>query len=422
MATIIEELKAAEEEVRAINDELEYRVEIRTRELAESEKKAKGSEEQLRLITDAMPALISYLRNDITYGFVNKAYEKFFQLNREEIIGKPVRDVIGEKAYHTSLPSVRRALNGEYVESELLQDYGKLGKRWKRAYFVPHRVEEKIVGTFALVEDITKLKSIQLEQEDLLLRLSKASEEKELALKQLEKKNKELERTNIDLDNFIYTASHDLKSPITNMEGLVSLLKTSVNDKLGAKEGKLLEMMGTSVQRLQRTIGGLVEITRHQKDLEDATKEVLSFSELSQEVKGDIHNQIKESKAVIQEYFKVEEVVYKRSSLKSILYNLLSNAIKYRSPEKSLEIEVNTFIKQGCVVLSVKDNGLGLNRNQQKKLFSLFRRMHQHVEGTGVGLYSVKRIVEANGGRIVVKSEEGVGAEFLVFLTKAAVQ
>ncbi len=418
LAATIEELKAAEEEIRAINDDLEYRVEKRTRELAQSEKKAKGSEEKLRLITDAMPALISYLRSDITYGFVNEAYERLFQLNREEIVGKPVREVIGEKAYLTSLPSIQKALNGDHVESEIHQDYGKVGKRWVKASFVPHKVEEKITGTFVLVEDITKLKSIQIEQEELLLKLSKASEEKELALKQLEKKNKELERTNTDLDNFIYTASHDLKSPVTNLEGLLALFKKSSKEKVDVKEEKLLEMMGTSVQRLQKTIGDLVEITKHQKDLEDSIEEFVSFAELCQEVKDDIYHLIKESKATINEYFKVENVVYKKSSLRSILYNLLSNAIKYRNPDRPLEIEIKTFEKQGCVVLSVQDNGLGLNPNQQKRLFSLFGRMHQHVEGTGVGLFSIKRIVEGNGGRIVVKSEEGVGTEFLVFLTK----
>jgi PAS domain S-box-containing protein len=419
LAATLEELQAAEEQLREMNEELEHRVERRTRELAESERKAKGSEEQLRLITDAMPALISYLRSDITYGFVNKAYEKLFQVNRNEIIGKPVKEIIGEKAYHTSLPSVQRALNGEYVESEILQDYGKVGKRWMKAYFVPHRVEEKVVGTFVLVEDITKLKSIQLEQEDLLLKLGKASKEKEKALKKLEKNNKELERTNTDLDNFIYTASHDLKSPVTNLEGLMGILKKSVIEKLDEKEENILGMMDNSVQRLHKTIGDLVEITKHQKDLEDAVEEPLLFRELSREVKEDIYHLITESKATIQEDFEVEKVVYKKSNLRSILYNLLSNAIKYRNPERELKVELKTFVEDGCVVLSVKDNGLGLNPNQQKNLFTLFRRMHQHVEGTGVGLYTIKRIVENNRGRIEVKSEEGKGTEFLVFLTKA---
>ena len=166
LAAAIEELKAAEEELRAINDDLENRVEIRTRELAESEGKVKQSEEQLRLITDAVPALISYVRSDLTYGFANKAYENLFQVNREDIIGRPIKEVIGEKAYSNSLPLIEKALRGEFVESEVFQDYGaKIGKKWRRASFVPHQVEGKITGAFVLVEDITKLKNIQFEQE-----------------------------------------------------------------------------------------------------------------------------------------------------------------------------------------------------------------------------------------------------------------
>lgn len=392
-----EELKAAEEELRAINDGLEHRVEIRTRELAESQQKVKKSEEQLRLITDTVPVLISYVGSDFTYKFVNKAYEELFQRKREDIIGKPVREIIGDKAYFNIKPQIERALKGESLKFDALQDYGKYGKRWRNFSFVPDQGKGEVVGFFVLVEDISGLKDIQLE---------------------LEEKNHELERVNADLENFIYTASHDLKSPISNMEGLISLLKNSVFQKVEPKERKLLEMLDASVQRLQKTIGDLVEITKVQKKLEEAVEEPLRFEELSRDVKDDIYGIIQESNAIIKEDYEVEEIIYKKSGLRSILYNLLSNAFKYRDSDRLLEVELRTYIQDEFVVLSVKDNGLGLNPNQQKKLFTLFKRMHQHVEGTGVGLFMIKRIVENNGGRIDVNSEEGKGTEFLVFLTK----
>lgn len=379
LASTLEELQAAEEQLREMNEELEYRVEVRTRELAESERKLKQSEEQLRLITDSMPAFISYIRKDVTYGFVNKAYEKLFQIKREDIVGKPAWKIIGKKAYQSTLPLIESALNGEHVESEILQDYGKVGKKWMRTHFVPHSIKGKIAGTFVLIEDISNLKKIQLEQEVLLKRLNKANKEKEKALKQLEKKNQDLERTNVDLDNFIYTASHDLKSPITNMEGLISLLRKSAFEKVEPKERQLLEMMDTSVQRLQKTIGDLVEITKYQKGSEDIIEEALSFTELNQDVKEGIHHLLKESNALIKENFQVSQVVYRKSNLRSILYNLLSNAAKYRNPDRPLVVELKTFVQDHLVVLSVKDNGLGLNPNQQKKLFTLFRRMHRHA-------------------------------------------
>lgn len=392
-----EELKAAEEELRAINDGLGHRVEIRTRELAESQQKVKKSEEQLRQITDTVPVLISYVGSDITYKFVNKAYEELFLRKREDIIGKPVRKIIGDKAYFNIKSQIERALKGESLKFDALQDYGEYGKRWRNFSFLPDKVKGEVVGFFVLVEDISGLKDIQLE---------------------LEEKNHELKRVNEDLENFIYTASHDLKSPITNMEGLISLLKKSVFQKVEPNERKLLNMLDTSVQRLQKTIGDLVEITKVQKELEAASEEPLRFEELSRDVKDDFYSVIQESNATIKEDYGVKEMIYRKSGLRSILYNLLSNALKYRDPDKQLEVELRTFIQDEFVVLSVKDNGLGLNPNQQKKLFTLFKRMHQHVEGTGVGLFMIKRIVENNGGRIDVKSEEGKGTEFLVSLAK----
>ena len=267
--------------------------------------------------------------------------------------------------------------------------------------YVPDQVNGVVVGFFVLVEDITQLKEMQFE---------------------LEEKNRALERANIDLDNFFYTASHDIKSPIANLEGIIKLLNKSVPDKVNPKEKKLLEMMETSIHKLRKTIGDLVEITKVQKELEDAVEEPVRFDEITRDVKEDIYSLIQENNAVIKEDYQVEEVTYKRSNLRSIVYNLVSNAVKYRDPDRPLEVEVKSFIQDDFVVLSVKDNGLGLNQNQQNKLFALFARLHKHIEGTGIGLFMIKRMIENNRGSIEVKSEEGKGTEFLVYLTKISLK
>ncbi len=411
-----EELKSAEEKLRTINDDLEHRVENRTRELAESERKLKKSEEQLRLITDAVPVLISYLKRDYTYGFVNKAYEKLFRVKSNEIIGKPVYEVIGEKAFNNVKPLLDRVFEGEFVKSEALQDYGEAGKKWMSFSLIPHVVQNVVVGAFALTEDITRFKVIHQEQEELLATIREANKEKEEALQQLKRKNDELERINIDLDNFIYTASHDLKSPVSNMEGLMSLLRKTVYEKVEPKERKILEMVETSVSKLQKTISDLVEITRVQKELEEEVKEPLRIKEVAGEVKEDIYSLIQQSNVTLTEDYEAEEIVCKKSSLRSILYNLLSNAIKYRRLDIPAKVELKTYRKDDFTVLSVKDNGLGLRPDQQKKLFNLFTRLHKNVKGTGVGLFLVKRIVDNSGGKIEVESEEGKGTTFYIYL------
>src|SRR5690606_34174010 len=93
----------------------------------------------------------------------------------------------------------------------------------------------------------------------------------------------------------------------------------------------------------------------------------------------------------------------------------LSNAIKYRSEERPLVINVSTRQSNKYVILSIQDNGLGMSKDQQQKLFSMFKRFHTHVEGTGIGLYIVKRIVENKKGMIQVESEEGKGTTFNIY-------
>ncbi|MBX9851972.1 MAG: GHKL domain-containing protein [Cytophagaceae bacterium] len=104
-----------------------------------------------------------------------------------------------------------------------------------------------------------------------------------------------------------------------------------------------------------------------------------------------------------------------RTCLKSIIYNLLSNAIKYRSPQRNPIVEFKTEMSHDCLCLLIKDNGLGidLQRNKQK-LFSIFKRFHDHVEGAGIGLYTVKKLVEKFEGNIDVESEPGVGTTFRI--------
>jgi signal transduction histidine kinase len=100
--------------------------------------------------------------------------------------------------------------------------------------------------------------------------------------------------------------------------------------------------------------------------------------------------------------------------MRSILYNLVSNAVKYSSPDRLPVIHITTEQLNDEVILTVSDNGLGMNPAYKHKLFGMFKRLHDHVEGSGIGLYIVKRIIENNGGRIEVETELDVGTTFKV--------
>ena len=250
--------------------------------------------------------------------------------------------------------------------------------------------------------------------------LTAANEEINASLEELNETNERLIKVNADLDNFIYTASHDLKAPILNIEGLVHILgrKLKENYCKDEKIKDIINMIITSIQRFRGTIGDLTEISKLQR-LSELESVETDIPEIIEEVKLDLQQQILEADAELKILVEgCHKVVFSRKNLKSIIYNLLSNAIKYRSHDHKLKVEILVYDEEDYVVLSIKDNGLGMNLKDKNKVFGMFQRMHSHVEGTGVGLYIVKKIIETAGGSITVESQVGQGSVFRVFFPK----
>jgi PAS domain S-box-containing protein len=245
--------------------------------------------------------------------------------------------------------------------------------------------------------------------------LTREISEKQKAEKALQDRNDELIKINGDLDNFIYTASHDLKAPISNIEGLVGTMKEELTGQ--PKEvGDIIELVNQSIVRFKSTIQDLTEITKTQKNLnEDIT--FIDVNSLLEEIKFSIKDMIKSSNAqIVADFCKYPDIKFSKANLKSILFNLLSNAIKYKHPNRIPEIHISCERQDHYVLITVKDNGLGIHESQKDKIFTMFKRLHDHVDGSGIGLYIVKRIVDNNEGKIDVESEEGKGTTFKVYL------
>ncbi len=136
-----------------------------------------------------------------------------------------------------------------------------------------------------------------------------------------------------------------------------------------------------------------------------------------EEVRLDLDQQIAAADAeLVVDVAACPSVPFAIKHLRSVVYNLLSNALKYRNPARRLRVLISCERAEGYAVFAVQDNGLGLAQSRQKDLFTMFKRFHSHIEGSGVGLYMVKRIVENAGGRVEVESEVGVGSTFRVFI------
>jgi signal transduction histidine kinase len=228
----------------------------------------------------------------------------------------------------------------------------------------------------------------------------------------------ELTRVNVDLDNFIYTASHDLRAPITNIEGLVQALVSELppDDAPQSQVALIIRLMQDSVERFKRTIDQLTDVSKLQRE-HGAAAERVSLAAVVEDVRLDLEPLIQSLAADIAvEVADCPPFPLSEKNLRSVVYNLLSNALKYHAPERRPQVRLRAWCEDQHLLLTVQDNGLGLDATSQQKLFGMFQRLHDHVEGSGIGLYMVKRMIENAGGRIEVKSELHVGSTFLVYL------
>jgi signal transduction histidine kinase len=228
----------------------------------------------------------------------------------------------------------------------------------------------------------------------------------------------QLQRTNNDLDTFVYTASHDLKAPITTIEGILLALHDHLPPaaQQDALVAQLLEMLQATVTRFRTTITQLTDISKLQQ-VHAGPAEAVPLAAVVEAVRLDLAPDLEAAPTELRVEVAPEVVVsFAPANLRSVVYNLLSNAVKYRAPGRPSVVRVHAAPAGAAVVLTVQDNGLGLSELQQRQLFGLFQRLHTHVEGTGVGLYIIKRLVENAGGTITVQSQPDVGTTFTVTL------
>ncbi|WP_191906427.1 PAS domain-containing protein [Hymenobacter baengnokdamensis] len=244
-----------------------------------------------------------------------------------------------------------------------------------------------------------------------------ARQQVSLSNQRLTAANEQLIRTNADLDNFIYIASHDLREPIGNIEGLVTALREELDQVADLTNiTPLLTMMQRAIERFQRTIGDLTEVTKLQKAYEQPGAAAIDLAALVEAVRLDLQPQLVATAGKLSvDVAACPRVAFSEKNLRSVIYNLLSNAFKYRHPHRRPLVRLRSYAAGAYSVIEVQDNGLGLDENQQRQLFGLFQRLHSHVEGTGIGLYMVKKILDNAGGRIEVASQLGVGSTFRLY-------
>ncbi|AHM58879.1 multi-sensor signal transduction histidine kinase [Flammeovirgaceae bacterium 311] len=228
-------------------------------------------------------------------------------------------------------------------------------------------------------------------------------------------KNEELTKINNDLDNFVYTASHDLKAPVLNIEGLIYALISSLEKNKPERIREIIDKIQLSIQKFKETIHALTQVAKTNKHIDD---ESINFrmKDLLDDILFSINDMVEDSGATIDLDISCNEVNFSKANMSSILINLFTNAIKYSSPDRTPRISFVCRQEDNNLILRIEDNGLGISESYLDKIFTMFKRYHTHVEGTGIGLYLVKRIVENYGGTVSVESELDRGTTFTIVL------
>lgn len=363
--------------------ELYRRMAEKIRQLQRAEKALRASENRLRTVIANAPAML---------WAIDAA-------GRAELLGGGVAvgsvSPPGEDRRATTAPffaapehaqALRRCLDGEASQAT-----GKVAGRVFETRFSPVRSDgEEQWAAICVASDVTDRVRAERLREELI---------------------GELERKNAELERFGYTVSHDLKAPLVTIKGYVGLIRQNLRrGDLGSLEADLARI-DASAEKMRSLLRDLLELSRIGQ-VAPQPREV-SFREVAQEVAASLTSGARSGPVTIDIPPDLPTVSSDPVRLREILENLLDNALKFMGDQPHPRVEVTARRVGGETVFCVRDNGSGIDPEFQEKIFGLFNRLEPEIEGTGIGLAIVRRIVEWHGGRIWVESAgRGKGSAF----------
>ncbi len=410
--------------------------EVRTRT---ERRKAEGALESLRrqneLILRSIGEGVLGLDIDGKHTFVNPAAAEMLGYKVEELLGKPSHKIWhqckedGSPYPEKDCPIYMAYKDGivHRVRNEVF--WRKDGTSFPVAYTsTPILKNGELGGAVVTFRDITERKLAEEElkrHRDHLEELVEArtSEVKEMnqhlqeeiierirAEEELKHVTDELRRSNADLQQFAYAASHDLQEPLRAVDGFAKLLEKRYKGKLDAKANEFIEYIVDGIKRMQLLIRDLLAYS--QVGTKEKIFQATNCSEVLERALLNLHSAIEES-GVKLTYDILPMVMADPSQLIRLFQNLIGNAIKFRG-ERPLKIHISAEQKRREWIFSVCDNGIGIDPKQFERIFIVFQRLHtrEEYDGTGIGLSICNKIVEHHGGRIWVESEVGRGSTF----------
>ena len=411
----ITERKRIEEALKKAYEEVEIRVEERTAELAEANKALQAEIEERRRAEDALREASSYTRGLIEASLdplvtispdgkimdVNHSTELVTGFSREKLIGSDFSE------YFTESEKARKGYQ-EVFSKEFVKDYplairhtsGKITDVMYNAAVYRNESGE-VLGVFAAARDITGLKRAEEE----IRRLNSDLERRVM------ERTAQLEAANKELEAFSYSVSHDLRAPLRSIDGFSQALLEDYTEKLDMQGKDYLARVRAASQRMSQLIDDMLILSRVTR--REMKSERVDLSALSNSIAAELKKTQPERQV---EFIIAPGLVVNGDGelLRAMLENLFGNAWKFTSKHAGGKIEFGVSENEGKPEYFVRDNGVGFNMAYADKLFKAFQRLHGSNEfpGTGIGLATVKRIIQRHGGEIWAKGEVGKGATF----------
>ncbi|WP_339925410.1 ATP-binding protein [uncultured Cyclobacterium sp.] len=356
-----------------------------------SEKKLIASEQLFRSIAENFPrGSVAVLDKSLNYLFTDGEEYKLSGTDPKSLIGTNfLKQLSGDNLKITKI-SLNKVLRGQRVSYETEGRHMKFLQSG-----VPLINNSKEVDRILLVtQNITQAKRLESDKEKLI---------------------KDLKSHNEELLRFAYIVSHNLRAPIVN----ISLLLDLYNDENPADPGnrEVWENLKISTNLLDTTLQDLIEVVSIKKQKIPKVEQI-DFKLLLNNIEKSLFNQLKESGIKIEKDFSgLNDINYVYAHLENFFMNFMTNSVKYKHPERSPIVKIKTYIENEYCVIRFEDNGIGLDlRRYGDRIFGLYQRFHNHVEGKGLGLYLIREQIRAHDGKIEIESEVGKGTVFKVYL------
>ena len=378
-----------------------------------------GTVERLTAIIESAPTAMIMVDSGGKIVLLNRAAESMFGYARSELLGRPVEALVPGEFSHRH-PKLRAGFVGDPSPRPMGAGRDLFAARKDGALFPveiglnPIQTSEGL-HVLSVVVDLTERKRLenQLRQanEELEQRVQERTAQLARQADELQHANEALARSNQELQQFAYIASHDLQSPLRSISGFVQLLQSEYEGRLDAQADDWIRRTVEAIQQMQTLIRDILVYSR--VDNRPQPFKPASFRAICDEAVAIHEGTIRDLSADVGCDEPMPVISGDSQQLVQLMQNLIGNALKYHGQDPP-RIRISATHGEGEWVFCVRDNGIGIDPKYHERIFDIFRRLHDQktYPGTGIGLAICRRVVQRHGGRIWVESEFGRGSTF----------